>query len=57
MVYTKNVELQSVKQVDKGTSNKALTINKKKYLFRQSSLGTSFGHLVPFVREDWTTGL
>ena len=29
MVYTKNVELQSVKQVDKGTSNKALTINKK----------------------------
>ena len=29
LVYTKRVESRSVKQVGKGTSNKALTINKK----------------------------
>ena len=34
MVYTKRVESLSIKQVGKGTSNKASTINKKKYFFR-----------------------
>ena len=34
MVYTKRVESLSIKQVGKGTSNKASTINKKSYFFK-----------------------